>query len=279
MNRVILVGLILVPIIAHADAPLAGWVTCKTTQPGAKKSEYSVLAPSCAQAQEACDQYKDDPFYGPAKATLCNDEYNLERLTGKITREFKQKKFPGTPETVTLCKTLYEGKIFAMKGESCDKDAQKKICDKYGKGIAVPTSCAEYTSNEWADNEADKHPLSSGISCQMPGSGVPIQLPVPDCSPTLQTLLCNPKVGKVLSCKQWDDPKALKDWGESIPMTGEVTCRINALPTEVAEGIPARTCTPQAQKDACGSWGTPIQCIVQDIEQLRKDQLTKQLQK
>jgi hypothetical protein len=193
-------------------------------------------------------------------------------------KEFKvNRRFPGSPGSVVLCRTKANGEIFAMAGETCDKEEQKKLCDTYGKAIAEPaSSCSIYTSQDWIESEIAKNPLSYGIECQITGSGVPYRVIVPDCSINLKEALCDPTAGKILSCKKWNDPKALKQWAEAIPMSGFVTCRLNDIPTKSVNHIPARDCSPAAQKDACSSWGTPTNCTIKDIEKIRQEQANKQ---
>ncbi len=266
---------------AHAEDPIAGIVTCKTTKPDAKRSDYLAVSDSCQKdkLQAACDDYKDDPYYGPAKVAFCTPQYNLAKLQGTLKKEFAfGRRFPGTPSSITLCKTKAEGKIYAKEGETCDLAEQQKNCDSFGKDIATPTSCAIYTSQDWFENQIQKNPLTSGIECQISGSGVPFRLAVPDCSANLKNSLCDPSAGKVLSCKQWSDPNALKAWAEAIPMTGAVSCRVNALPQKIVGHIPARDCSLEAQRDACGVWGTPTGCKILDIERIRQQLLLQDQQ-
>jgi len=256
--------------------PVAVVVTCKT-QPGAKRPDFLALAKNCDQKQLACDQYKDDPYYGPATAGACEPEYNLTRLKGTLLEQFKRgRRFPGSAGSVILCKTKAEGNIFAMQGDTCKAEEQTKVCDKYGADIAEPSSCALYTSQDWVEAKVHEHLPSYGFECQLQGSGVPFRLAAPDCSTALTNAICNPSAGKVLACKKWDDRQALKRWAEEIPMKGFVTCRLNELPTKTVSHIPARDCTVEAGKDACGVWGTPLACEVKDIEALRQEMIRKQ---
>lgn len=253
---------------------VATLVTCKTTTPGAKRSDYLALANDCTNQQAACDQYKTDPFYGPAKAISCEPFYNLTKLQGTLKKEFaKGRRFPGyPPSSLILCKTKAGGETYGMVGSSCEAGEQKQNCDKYAKDIATPSSCVMYPSVDWLESDANKYLPTYGIECQITGSAVPFRIAVPDCSTTLKNNLCDPTSGKVLNCKKWNDPQALKQWAEAIPMTGFVTCRLNDMPLKSVHHIPARDCTPAAQKDACGTWGTPTGCLVKDIEKLRQEQ-------
>lgn len=276
MKKIVLVLLSLIGASACAEAPIAVVVTCQT-QPGAKRPDFLALAGNCDQKQAACDDYKNDPYYGPATAVACEPHTNLKKLQAVLTKEFKKgRRFPGSPGSITLCKTKHEGNIFAMAGESCDPAEQKKNCDKYGKDIAEPTSCAMYTSQDWLEAEANKNPVRYGIECQITGSAVPYRVAVPDCSPTLKKFLCDPESGKILACNKWDNPLALKQWAEAIPMTGFVSCRLKDMPLKTVSHIPARDCTPQSQLDACSHWGTPAGCEIKDIEALRQEMLKKQ---
>lgn len=55
--------------------------------------------------------------------------------------------------------------------------------------------------------------------------------------------------------------------GEAIHMTGSVSCKLKNVPIfKIVHHIPARDCSPEAQKDACGTWGTPTECKIQEQE-------------
>lgn len=279
-NIIGVIGLALVISTLKAPEPIAVVVTCKTTQPGAKRPDYIALADNCGQNKLACDGYKNDPFYGPSTPVSCEPYTNVTQLQGLLKKEFKLKKrrFPGPEGSVTLCKTRLEGKTYAVPGSGCTADEQRKSCDQMVKDISDPIGCKMYSSSDWVDAEAAKYPLTSGIECQITGSAVPYRIVVPDCSPTLKKALCDPASGKLLGCKLWSDPAALKQWGEAIPMKGFVSCRLNDMPIKTVNHIPARDCSPGAQKDACSTWGTSVGCQEKDIEKMRQDMLKKQEQ-
>ncbi len=259
-NILSLIVVLAIGTLQAAD-PIAVIVTCKTTQPDAKRPDFVALAQNCGQNQLACDQYKNDPFYGPATAVGCEPIFNMAKLQALMKKEFiKGRRFPGSEGSVTLCKTKFEGKTYANIGDTCDDKEQIAGCDKLGKDIAAPVSCATYSSQDWIESEAAKNPVTYGIECQLTGSGVPMRVAVPDCSPNLIKALCDPESGKVLGCKHWDDPLALKKWAEEAPMKAFTQCRLNDKPDKTLNHIPTRDCSPEAQKDACSTWGTPVGC-------------------
>ena len=160
LNTLLTIVLALAIGTLQAADEIAVVVTCKTTQPGAKRLEYIALAKNCGQQQQACDRYKDDPFYGPSVPVSCEPYSNKTLLQTRINQEFsKKRRFPGFEGSVTLCKTKLEGKTYAVPGLGCSAEEQRKHCDQMVTDISNPIGCTKYTSADWIDAEAAKNPL------------------------------------------------------------------------------------------------------------------------